>query len=78
MAVRESFLTVSDSLAAAPGPGYYTQEQGFGTDRRKGTLHNKVCLEEHAGDISICAYSYNIACFFNNVQCMTNIYPTIF
>ncbi len=48
MAVRESFLTVNDTLAAAPGPGHYTLEAGtgFGSDKGKGPLHSKVCLEE--------------------------------
>ncbi len=46
MAVRESFLTVNDTLAAAPGPGHYSLEAGtgFGSDKGKGPLHSKVCL----------------------------------
>ncbi|XP_064382075.1 sperm-tail PG-rich repeat-containing protein 2-like isoform X2 [Halichondria panicea] len=44
MAVRESFLTVNDTLAAAPGPGHYTLEAGtgFGSDKGKGPLHSKA------------------------------------
>lgn len=44
MVVRESFLTVSDSLAVAPGPGHYSPVPGqkLGSDRGRGTLHNKV------------------------------------
>ena len=44
MAVRESFLTVSENLAAAPGPGHYSPTLGprLGSDRGRGSLHNKV------------------------------------
>ena len=44
MAVRESFLTVTENLAAAPGPGHYSPTLGprMGSDRGRGSLHNKV------------------------------------
>lgn len=44
MAVRESFLTVNQTLAAAPGPGHYSLDAGtgFGSHRGRGSLHNKV------------------------------------
>ena len=44
MSVRESFLTVNESLVSAPGPGHYSVDAGssFGSDRGRGALHNKV------------------------------------
>ena len=49
MSVRESFLTVNESLAAAPGPGHYSVDtgSGFGSDRGRGALHNKVSISVH-------------------------------
>jgi len=42
MAVRESFLTVGESLAAAPGPGHYSPDATFKKTKGGGILHNKV------------------------------------
>lgn len=41
MSVRESFLTISEGAAAAPGPGHYSPAINF--DGAKGPLQNKVC-----------------------------------
>ena len=42
--IRESFLTISEGVAAAPGPGHYSPT--INSDGAKGgrPLHNKVCL----------------------------------
>ena len=42
MAVRESFLTVGEQLAAAPGPGHYSHHTAFRPTKGGGILHNKV------------------------------------
>ena len=42
MAVRESFLTVGEQLAAAPGPGHYSHNTAFRPTKGGGILHNKV------------------------------------
>jgi len=42
MAVRESFLTVGESLAAAPGPGHYSPDATFKKTKGGGILHNKA------------------------------------
>ena len=37
MAVWESFLTVGESLAAAPGPGYYSPDVTFKKSKGEGS-----------------------------------------
>ena len=43
MSTRESFLTVNESLAAAPGPGHYTPGLTFHKTKGGGSLDSRVC-----------------------------------
>lgn len=43
MSARESFLTVNESLAAAPGPGHYAPGFAFQKTKGGGSLDSKVC-----------------------------------
>ena len=42
MSIRESFLTVNESLAAAPGPGHYAPGFAFQKTKGGGKFNNKV------------------------------------
>ena len=42
MSIRESFLTISEGVAAAPGPGYYTPLINSGNIKGGNSLTNKV------------------------------------
>ena len=44
MGVRESFLTVNENFAAAPGPGHYTPMFAYDTIKGGGSLNNKVFM----------------------------------
>lgn len=44
MSVRESFLTVNESLAAAPGPGHYAPGFAFHKVKGGGSLDSRVCV----------------------------------
>lgn len=43
MSVRESFLTVNESLAAAPGPGHYAPGFAFHKTAGGSSLDSRVC-----------------------------------
>ena len=56
MSVRESFLTVNESLAAAPGPGHYAPGFAFQKTKGGGSLDSRVCISlcQKTGGHAVC------------------------
>ena len=69
MAVRESFLTVGEQLAAAPGPGHYSLNTAFRPNKGGGILHNKVAIvcsdSTHVAQRCELAYQGYNTCYFS-------------
>ena len=66
MSKRESFLTVSEQVAIAPGPGQYVPDSGqLIKIKGGGALQNKVLL------LSDCSYVLRTICLCNVMETLT-------